>query len=122
MDGVRLRCRVHNQLEAERAFGAGFMEAKREEARQQREHTRAKTAVATAAAAAAPEPDSDHDVRPWLRALGYNTAEANRGAALCAHMMEATLEDRVKDALRGLASRCVQRVVPAPTAEAVHRT
>jgi 5-methylcytosine-specific restriction endonuclease McrA len=26
---VRLRCRAHNQLEAERVFGAGFMEAKR---------------------------------------------------------------------------------------------
>jgi 5-methylcytosine-specific restriction endonuclease McrA len=27
---LRLRCRTHNQLEAERTFGAGFMEAKRE--------------------------------------------------------------------------------------------
>ena len=26
---LRLRCRAHNQLEAERAFGAGFMESKR---------------------------------------------------------------------------------------------
>jgi hypothetical protein len=30
---LRLRCRAHNQLAAERAFGAGFMERKREEAR-----------------------------------------------------------------------------------------
>jgi 5-methylcytosine-specific restriction endonuclease McrA len=27
---LRLRCRAHNQLEAERAFGAGFMQAKRD--------------------------------------------------------------------------------------------
>jgi hypothetical protein len=32
VEGIRLRCRAHNQLEAERVFGAGFMAAKREEA------------------------------------------------------------------------------------------
>jgi 5-methylcytosine-specific restriction endonuclease McrA len=35
VDRMRLRCRGHNQREAERAFGAGFMEKKREEARDQ---------------------------------------------------------------------------------------
>src|ERR1043165_1160391 len=30
VDGLRLRCRTHNQYEAEGTFGAGFMEAKRE--------------------------------------------------------------------------------------------
>jgi hypothetical protein len=30
---MRLRCRAHNQYEAERVFGAGFMSAKRDEAR-----------------------------------------------------------------------------------------
>ncbi|HEY6554672.1 MAG TPA: hypothetical protein VI669_15040, partial [Vicinamibacteria bacterium] len=33
VDRVRLRCRAHNQLEAERAFGAAFMRKKREAAR-----------------------------------------------------------------------------------------
>jgi 5-methylcytosine-specific restriction endonuclease McrA len=33
VDGMRLRCRAHNQFEAERVFGAGFMSQKREEAR-----------------------------------------------------------------------------------------
>jgi 5-methylcytosine-specific restriction endonuclease McrA len=33
VDGMRLRCRAHNQYEAERTFGAGFMSLKREEAR-----------------------------------------------------------------------------------------
>ncbi len=32
VDNVRLRCRAHNAYEAERAFGAGFMERKRAEA------------------------------------------------------------------------------------------
>ena len=31
--GIRLRCRTHNQLEAERMFGEGFMDAKRRESR-----------------------------------------------------------------------------------------
>lgn len=33
VDGLRLRCRAHNQLEAENAFGVEFMKRKREEAR-----------------------------------------------------------------------------------------
>lgn len=33
IDRMRLRCRAHNQYEAECTFGAGFMSAKREEAR-----------------------------------------------------------------------------------------
>ena len=34
---LRLRCRAHNQLEAERVFGAGFMEAKRQRGSTSRE-------------------------------------------------------------------------------------
>lgn len=33
VEGLRLRCRIHNQLEAERAFGQDFMRKKRREAR-----------------------------------------------------------------------------------------
>jgi len=33
LERMRLRCRAHNQFEAERVFGAGFMERKRQEAR-----------------------------------------------------------------------------------------
>ena len=33
VEGIRLRCRTHNQYEAERAFGARFMAAKRDESR-----------------------------------------------------------------------------------------
>lgn len=36
VDGLRLRCRVHNQYEADRAFGADFMNRKRREARMMR--------------------------------------------------------------------------------------
>lgn len=47
-DGMRLRCRAHNQLEAERVFGREFMEARRAEAR----------------AARRPGPDCVHDGMP----------------------------------------------------------
>lgn len=33
LEGLRLRCRVHNQFEAERAFGSEFMKRKRRDAR-----------------------------------------------------------------------------------------
>jgi len=33
VENIRLRCRAHNQFEAERAFGAEFMDDKRAEAR-----------------------------------------------------------------------------------------
>jgi 5-methylcytosine-specific restriction endonuclease McrA len=36
VDGIRLRCRAHNQFEAERAFGAEFMRKKRERAEEER--------------------------------------------------------------------------------------
>ncbi len=38
--GIRLRCRAHNQYEAERAFGAGFMREKRESAQRAAEARR----------------------------------------------------------------------------------
>jgi 5-methylcytosine-specific restriction endonuclease McrA len=34
VDGVRLRCRAHNQYEAERVFGSGFMSDRLEVAQQ----------------------------------------------------------------------------------------
>jgi hypothetical protein len=39
--GICLRCRAHNQLEAERAFGAGFIERTRRNARQKAARRRA---------------------------------------------------------------------------------
>jgi hypothetical protein len=36
VDRIRLRCRAHNQYEADRVFGATFMEKKREQARASR--------------------------------------------------------------------------------------
>src|SRR5262245_30631454 len=41
VDGMRLRCRAHNQYEAERVYGAGFMAEKREEAQLAAAHRKA---------------------------------------------------------------------------------
>jgi hypothetical protein len=63
VQGLRLRCRAHHQLEAKRAFGSEFMQTKREEARRcsaearrVREAPGARRAGAAAAGAPRPSP------------------------------------------------------------------
>jgi hypothetical protein len=102
VDGMRLRCRTHNQYEAERAFGARFMAEKREEARCAAAEARARArsvAVARERTSAETEKVKESDVVPWLRALGFRADEARRAAALCDAVPGATLEERVRRAL-----------------------
>jgi 5-methylcytosine-specific restriction endonuclease McrA len=56
VDGVRLRCRAHNQYEAERIFGAGFMAEKRRAARLSAVEARAEARETARARAEAREP------------------------------------------------------------------
>ncbi len=116
-DRMRLRCRAHNQYAAECTFGAGFMRGKREEARCRAEQARAQAQAQAPAQGqtevqAPEEPTSDLDVRPWLCQLGFSAEEVRRGAALCAHIPEAPLEQRVRIALRGLGPNCVRKAAP----------
>jgi 5-methylcytosine-specific restriction endonuclease McrA len=53
VEGLRLRCRGHNQLEAERVFGADFMSAKREQSRRASE-ARTKNAARACPTSSAP--------------------------------------------------------------------
>jgi len=53
VENLRLRCRAHNQYEAERKFGVEFMRRKQDRARRSAEHRREKAEA----------------VVPWLRAL-----------------------------------------------------
>jgi len=111
---LRLRCRTHNQHAAERAFGTGFMERKREEAKQraaakrgaaqarEAEHVR-KEAHARELAANAEARARAEEVIPWLRTLGVSLAEARKAAATCEAMPGAPLEQRVRHALKHLA-------------------
>jgi hypothetical protein len=124
VDGIRIRCRTHNQYEAECVFGAGFMSEKREMAMRaaaaRREEREPETAARRAerervAAERAAEreakarertaaADSEKDVTPWLRQLGVCAGQARRSAASCGTLPpEATLEERVRFAVRQLA-------------------
>ncbi len=105
-ENVRLRCRTHNQYEAKRMFGAGFMAEKREQARQRA--PKRVPAPRPTRAPALPEPQAE--VIPWLRKLGFNKHEAHRGALLCAAIPTAPLGERVRVALQGLAPSSARRV------------
>ena len=90
VEGIRIRCRAHNQYVAERVFGEEFMKEKREAAK---------------ARAQAAKQDPEKDVIPWLRGLGFRADEARQAAAFCESMTDASLEQRVRAALGYLRPR-----------------
>ena len=104
MAGVRLRCRSHNQFEAERTFGAGFMNEKREEARRAVAEARARAAAAEAQARAVAKQQA-RDVMSCLQELGFRADQAHGAAEFCETLADATLEDRVRAALKFLCPR-----------------
>jgi 5-methylcytosine-specific restriction endonuclease McrA len=85
---LRLRCRAHNQYEAEQAYGREFMQAKVEASRATEARKRA------------------DEVVPWLQALGIRADRARQAAESC-DVPNATLEERVKRALSSFAPRDV---------------
>jgi hypothetical protein len=58
------------------------------------------TAGAPPSPAAAAKSHPDHDVSPWLRALGFNAAEARRAAVACDGLPHDSLEERVRFSLK----------------------
>ena len=140
VNGLRILCRGHNQYEAERRFGAGFMNEKRAKCRGAASQAPARTAteartgipIATAPARVAPGQapiaaagqarlatgqapiaaasarleavprEQVRDVMAGLRALGFRAGEARRAAEFCETLLDATLDDRVRAALRFL--------------------
>jgi 5-methylcytosine-specific restriction endonuclease McrA len=123
VQNLRLRCRGHNQYEAERTFGAGFMSEKREQARRAAAEVRTRAAAAEARAcapareaeaeargrAAAAESRSRavaeeqaRDVTACLRGLGFRAGRARRAVECCATLPDATLEERVRATLKFL--------------------
>jgi len=112
VDGIRLLCRAHNQFAAERTFGSEFMRHKRIAAREFREEARHARERA-AAERREPAADDDKDVLPYLRALKFSAAEARQAAERCADLPpEATIEERVRTALKCIRARGT-RFVPA---------
>jgi 5-methylcytosine-specific restriction endonuclease McrA len=119
VDRIRLRCRAHNQYEAERAFGAAFMSRKRREARLAAAEARARAADerATAERATAEEEaaakeqaarEQVRDVFAGLRNLGCRANEARRAAELSGTLQDATLEERMRAALKFLSPGSVR--------------
>jgi 5-methylcytosine-specific restriction endonuclease McrA len=88
VDNLQLRCRAHNQYEAEQAYGREFIAAKIEESRATEVRKRAEEIV------------------PWLQALGIRADRARQAAESCDEP-NATLEERVKKALSSFAPRDV---------------
>jgi hypothetical protein len=90
VEGLRLRCRTHNQYEAEKIFGPEFMASKRRDAR-------------------------NRELEACLRRLGCRAEEARRAASLTAALDHEPLEERLRAALRALGgSAYAARTTPAP--------
>ena len=117
VERVRLRCRGHNQYEAERTFGSGFMSEKREAARRAAAEARTRAAAAeaeaearacaTAAAERSRAVAEEHaaHVMACLRELGFRAGEARRAVEFCLTIRDATLEERVRAALKFLSPK-----------------
>jgi 5-methylcytosine-specific restriction endonuclease McrA len=103
IDNIRLRCRAHNQYEAEQTYGAEFIRHKRQQAAERRTAERAGI-------------DPELDVIPWLRSLKFSAAEAKTGAEACAHIRGASLEERMRVALARLTR--IRPQIPGPGASA----
>jgi hypothetical protein len=105
VEGLRLRCRAHNQYEAERAFGADFMSRKRMEARMVAAKRRAARLAAEHTRARSEAQEQSRDVQAGLRSLGCKADEARRAAESTEALQGATLEERMRAALEFLGSR-----------------
>lgn len=100
VESLRLRCRAHNQLAAERVFGAEFMRMKRDQTRVARRNAAAQGAMAEREAAvqhAAACREQAKDLEAGLRGLGCRVDEARRAAAHAMAIEGATFEDRLGD-------------------------
>lgn len=115
-ENLRLRCRAHNQLEAERVFGEAFMRAKRA-ARCARQALAPCREQARDEALAPEMVAKQNDLLGALRTLGYNAKQAKCAVAKCADRLELPLEGLLRLALSYLAPACVRRrEAPAPAA------
>jgi 5-methylcytosine-specific restriction endonuclease McrA len=124
VDDLQLRCRGHNQYTAEQTFGAGFMKAKREEAKAAAARRKAEREKAKAQRRAEREQRAEEarllphelEVIPYLRKLGCLESESRVAARACREMGEAPLEARVKRALSWFGARVGRTVKPATLA------
>ena len=125
VEGLRLRCRAHNQFAAERLFGAGFMRMRRHEARVAHQNATAQRAVMAERAAAdqreAARKEQMKDLEAALRGLGCRLDEARRAANYAMAIEGATLEDRLRAALAFRSRRTATRTVLTEACEVRER-
>ncbi len=133
VDGMRLRCRAHNQYEAECTFGAGFMERKREEARHAaverkaaatrkedrpipKEHVLQAPATENSTVPSPPSPsasesasahqyDQEQDLLHCLKGLGVRTDQARMAVEHSRVRPDASIEQRLHTALKFIGQR-----------------
>jgi 5-methylcytosine-specific restriction endonuclease McrA len=79
---LRLRCRAHNQQAAEQRYRRDFMDTQRQRGGKP------------------PLPEHVAELIPWLRTLGFRTEEVRGWAECCMEMAGASLEERLRHALR----------------------
>jgi hypothetical protein len=112
VENVRLRCRAHNQLEAERAFGKPFMEHKRAQAKAAAAKRKAEEEAKLAAEKAAQE---TRELVAWLQRFGYSTEEVQFAVTECAPKPAIFPETRRLMCLAVLRERERERQVLPPT-------
>jgi hypothetical protein len=111
VERIRLRCRAHNQFEAERTFGAEFMRGKRTAAARRGAETSANRAPGAESTRPAPETDEQTlDVIAGLRALGMRATEARQLAEASRLDRPVTLEERLRLALKAHRPRRMAQV------------
>lgn len=110
VEGLRLRCRAHNQYEAERLFGAGFMSERRRVARLARAEAREKIRIESMRRSR--EETQIREIQNCLRNLGCRAEEARRAAEHAAAAVEsdAGLEQGIRAALGAIGLRAVVTV------------
>ena len=116
--GMRLRCRAHNQYEAERVFGHDFMRQKRDEARIAARKSREAKIAATQARPNDSGQEQFMDVMAGLRALGCRPDDARRAAEFSGTAQGTTIEERMRLALQflGRKSAAIRRSGTCPGA------
>ena len=106
VENLRLLCPAHNQLEAERRFGKGFIEQQRTASRSGRLQSREQKEQLKA-------PHED-DVRAALTTLGYKRPEVSIGLSAAAMLpAEVDAQTRVKAALAALSRRIARKETPS---------
>ena len=106
VENIRLLCPAHNQLEAERRFGKGFIAQQRTASKSARLQSREQKEKLKA-------PHED-DVRAALTTLGYNRGLVSIGlSAAATSPAETSAEARVKVALTALTSGLARKETPS---------